>query len=178
MSSTIEPRASCTGGACAGAFGGLADGAALDLRRADRHADQHARRRLEHAVVVHLADEVLQHLLGVGEIGDHAVLHRAHGGDVPRRAAEHVLGLGAHGDDDLAAAAVVLLHRDDRGLVEHDAAVADIDEGVGRPQVDGEVAGEIAAQTLEHRWVPRSGGGWGKGGKSTNPRDLPQGDGV
>ena len=61
MSSTIEPRASCTGRpaptaaaigslddgdvAGAGAFGRLADRAALDLGRAERHAHQHARAR-------------------------------------------------------------------------------------------------------------------------------------
>src|SRR5262249_30107816 len=46
----------------AGAFGRFLDGAAFHLRGADGHAHQHARARLEHAVAVHLADEVLQHL--------------------------------------------------------------------------------------------------------------------
>jgi hypothetical protein len=166
MSSTIEPRASCTGSpgahrgghrladdadvARAGAFGRFADRAALDLGRAERHAHQHARRGLEEAVAVHLVDEVLQHLLGVGEVGDDAVLHRAHGVDVPRRAAEHALGLGADRDDDLAAARGFVLHRDHRGLVEHDALVAHVDQRVGGAQVDRQIAGKIAAQAFEH----------------------------
>ena len=44
----------------------------------------------------------------------------------------------------------VLAHGDDRGLVEDDALAADVDEGVGRAQVDGQVAGKIAAEKLEH----------------------------
>ena len=68
----------------------------------------------------------------------------------PGRAAEHALGFGADGHDDLAATAGLVLHRDDGGLVEHDALVADVDERVGRAQVDGQIAGEIAAQAFEH----------------------------
>ena len=45
----------------------------------------------EEFVVVHFLDEVLQHLLGDGEVGDHAVLHRADRDDVARRLAEHHL---------------------------------------------------------------------------------------
>jgi hypothetical protein len=41
---------------------------------------------------VHLLDELLEHLLGHGEVGDHAVLHRPDGGDVARRLAQHLLG--------------------------------------------------------------------------------------
>jgi hypothetical protein len=134
----------------AGAFGRLLDGAAFDLRRTDRHAHQHARRRFEHAVAVHLADEVLQHLLGVGEVGDHAVLHRSHRVDVAGRSTQHVLGLGADGDDDLATTCLVVLHRDNRRLVEHDALVADVNEGIGRSQIDRQIAREIAAQAFKH----------------------------
>src|ERR1700757_833695 len=83
MSSTIEPRASCTGrpaptAAAIGSlpnanvrapapFGGFADRAALDLGRAEGHTHQYPRGGLERAVAVHLVDEELQHLLGVGE---------------------------------------------------------------------------------------------------------------
>jgi len=34
----------------------------------------------------------------------------------------------------------LLVQRDDRGLVENDAAAARVDEGVCRPEIDGEVA--------------------------------------
>ena len=100
---------------------------------------------------MHLADEVLQHLLGVGEIRDHAILHGAHCGDVAGRTPEHVLGVDADSDDDLAAAAEIVLHGDDRRLVKHDATIAHVDEGVGRTQIDRQIAGEVAAQAFEHR---------------------------
>ena len=134
----------------AGALGRFLDRAALDLGRAERHAHQHARARAQEAIAVHLLDEVLQHLLGVGEVGDHAVLHRPHRGDVAGRAAEHVLGFGADRDDDLAAARRFVLDRDHRRLVQHDAAVADVDQRVGGAKVDREIVGEITAQAFEH----------------------------
>ena len=102
---------------------------------------------------MHLLDEELQHLLGQGEVGDHAVLHRAHRGDVSGRAAEHVLGLGADRDDDLAAARRLVLDRDHRRLVEHDARAAHVDQRVGGAEIDGQVAGEIAAEAFEHAGI-------------------------
>src|SRR5436190_12042750 len=132
------------------AFGRLADGAPLHLRRTARHAHRHPWSGLERTVAVHLVDEVLQHLLGVGEVGDHAVLHGTHGRDVPGRAPEHGLGLGADRDDYLAAAPGLVLHRDHRGLVEHDALVAHIDQGVRRTQIDRQIARKITAQAFEH----------------------------
>ena len=39
-----------------------------------------------------LLDELLEHLLGDGEVGDDAILHRANDGDRARRLAEHFLG--------------------------------------------------------------------------------------
>ena len=71
-----------------------------------------------------LADEVLQHLLGDGEIRDDAVFQRANGRDVAGRSAEHVLRFVAHGFDDAAAAPRVFPNGDDRRLVEHDAVPA------------------------------------------------------
>src|SRR5688572_23511360 len=128
----------------------LLDRALLDLRRPEGLADQHARRGAQPAVAVHLGDEVLQHPLGVGEVGDDAVLHGPDRGDVPRRAAEHVLGLDADGDDDLAAAARLVLDRDHRRFVEDDALPADVDERVRRAEVDGDVAREVTPEVLEH----------------------------
>ena len=53
---------------------GLLDGALLDPGHPGGHADHHA--RVRPAVLVHLLDEVAQHLLGHVEVGDHAVLER------------------------------------------------------------------------------------------------------
>ena len=92
--------------------------------------------------LVCLTDEVTQHLLGHLEVVDHAVLERPDGADRAGRAAQHALGLAAHGVN--FAGAVV--DSDDRRLGEHDAAAADVDEGVGGAQVDGDV---VCAETRE-----------------------------
>ena len=75
-----------------GAQCGLLDGATLNLSGTARHTHQHTRAGAEIVVVVNLLDEVLQHLLGHVEIGDHAVFHRADRGDVARGTAQHLLG--------------------------------------------------------------------------------------
>src|SRR3569623_1753916 len=117
----------------AGTRGGFLDRTPFDLRRAARHADQHARARVEVAVLVHLVDEVLELLLGDGEVGDDAVLQRSDRGDVAGRAADHGLRLGADRGDGLRAArAFVLTHGDHRRLVQHDALAAYINKSVGR----------------------------------------------
>src|SRR3569833_1113479 len=138
MSSTIAPRASLTGmpapiAAAMGSSIRYTSRAPFDLRRAARHADQHARARVEVAVLVHLVDEVLEHLLRDGEVGDDAVLQRSDRGDVAGRAADHGLRLGADRGDGLRAArAFVLTHGDHRGFVQHDALAAYINKSVGR----------------------------------------------
>ena len=48
---------------------------------------------------MHPADEVLDHLLGDLEVGDDAVAQGADGLDVAGRAADHLLGLVADGED-------------------------------------------------------------------------------
>src|SRR5204862_417309 len=84
-----------TGGAGAGADRAFADRAARDLGRAAGHADDDARRGREQLVVVHFLDELLEHLLGDGEVGDDAVLHRPDGDDVAGSFPEHLLRLPA-----------------------------------------------------------------------------------
>jgi hypothetical protein len=61
------------------------------------------RGRAEQLGVVHHADELLEHLLGDGEVGDHAVLHRADRLDVAGHLAQHLLGFLADGLDGLLA---------------------------------------------------------------------------
>ena len=91
---------------------------------------------MREAVLVHLLDEVTEHLLRDVEVGDHAVLERADRGDRAGRAPEHPLRL----DADRMHLARALVDRDDGRLGEHDAAPADVDEGVGGAEVDGHVA--------------------------------------
>ena len=121
----------------------LLDGAPLDAGDAGRDADDDA--RVGEAVLVHLLDEVAEHLLGDVEVGDHAVLQRADRGDRPGRAAEHPLRL----DADRVHLAGALVDRDHGRLGEHDAAAADVDERVGGPEVDGHVAAAEAGQVIE-----------------------------
>ena len=87
---------------------------------------------MREAVVVHLLDEVAEHLLGDVEVGDDAVLQRPDGGDRARRAAEHALGLDPDGVDFARA----LVDRDDARLREDDSSAADVDERVGSPEID------------------------------------------
>jgi hypothetical protein len=85
------------------------------------------------AVVVHLLDEVPEHLLGHVEVGDDAVLQRPDGRDRPGRPPEHPLGL----DPDRVHLAGALVDRDHGRLGEHDPTPAHVHEGVRSPQVDG-----------------------------------------
>ena len=95
--------------------------------------------------LVCLANEVAQHLLGDLEVIDHAVLERADGADRAGGAAQHALGLATHGVD--FAGALVDGHHGRLG--EHDAAAADIHQGVGGTQVDGDVARAEACKEVE-----------------------------
>ena len=119
------------------------DRALLDPGHARRHADDHA--RVREAVLVHLLDEVAQHLLGDVEVGDDAVLQRPDRRDRARRAPEHPLRLDADGVD----VARALVDRDDGRLGEHDAAAADVDERVGGAEVDGHVAAAESGEGVE-----------------------------
>ena len=118
----------------------LLDRALLDARDARRHADDDARMR--EAVLVHLLDEVTEHLLGHVEVCDDAVLQRTDRLDRSRRAPEHALRL----DADRVHLAGALVDRDDRRLAEHDAAPTHVDERVRGSEVDGHVTAAEASQ--------------------------------
>ena len=89
----------------AGVGGGVADRAALDRGRARGHADHDLGIAEQAALAVHLADEVLDHLLGDFDVGDHAVAQGADRLDVVGRLAHHQLGVVADGLDPLDAVA-------------------------------------------------------------------------
>ena len=116
----------------------LLDRALLDAGDARRDADHHA--RVRPAVLVHLLDEVPEHLLGHVEVGDHAVLQGPDRLDRARRAAEHPLGLDADGVD-LAGARV---DRDHATARTARSAPAHVDERVRGAEIDRHVA---AAET-------------------------------
>ena len=96
----------------------------------------------QHLAVVRLLDEVVQHLFGDFEVGDHAVFHRLDGDDVARRAAEHLLGFFA----DRLDFAGILVDGDDGGLVDDDALAARVDQRVRGAEIDCQIAREYAEQ--------------------------------
>ncbi len=63
----------------------------------------------------------------------------------PGCAAEHALGLGAYGVDFSGT----MVDGDHGRLGEHDAAAADVDEGVGCAEVDGNVTRAKAGEVIE-----------------------------
>ena len=121
----------------------LLDRALLDAGHARRDADDDA--RVREAVLVHLLDEVAEHLLRHVEVGDDAVLERPDRRDRAGRAAEHPLRLDADG----VHLARALVDRDDRRLREDDAAAAHVDERVRGAEVDGHVAAAEAGDRTE-----------------------------
>jgi len=102
----------------------------------------------EAAAVMHLADEVLDHLLGDFKVGDDAVAQGTDRGNVAGRAAKHELRLVADGEHLLLA--FDLGDSDHRRLVEDDAAAFHIDEGIGRAEVDRHVRRQHAENSREH----------------------------
>src|SRR5436189_140848 len=80
------------------------------------------------------------------------VLHGPHGGDVPGRAAEHLLGGLADGEHLLGAVAGAL-DRDHRGLVGHDPLATHERQRVRRPEVDGEVVREESVDPVEEHGI-------------------------
>ena len=134
-----------TGPARAGVHGRVADGALLDLGHARRNAEEHAGPRHHADPVVNLADEVGDHLLRHVEVADDSVAERSDGDDARRRSTDHSLGLGADGQNLPGLG----FQGDDAGLADDDAAVADLNQGVGRAQVDPDVSREEAEQGVQ-----------------------------
>src|SRR5580700_6168668 len=96
-----------------GAIGGVHDRALFHLSDFRRHADHDARVH-QHLAVVRLLDEIVQHLLGDFEVGDHAVFHGLDGDDVAGRAAQHFFRLFADGLN----LARILVDGEDGGVVD------------------------------------------------------------
>ena len=90
----------------------------------------------KHLPVVRLLDEIVQHLLGNFEVGDHSVFHWLDSDDVTRRAAQHLFRFFAYG----LYLAGVLVDGDNGGLVDHDALAPRVHQRVGRPQIDRQIA--------------------------------------
>src|SRR5581483_2097365 len=125
---------------------------AFHLGGAAGYADHDPRAGREKPVVMDTLDELLEHLLGDGEVGDYTVFHRPDGSDIAGRAAEHLLGGEPHFlDHFLAIRTAVLADCDDRRLVEDDSLAPDVDQRVGGAEIDGDIVGEVAVEKAEHR---------------------------
>ena len=86
---------------------------------------------------MHLANEVLQHFLGIGKVGDNAVLHRTLGGDIFRGSPEHFLGVGADRLDRLRSAGTAVLPNGyNRRFIQNYTLTTGIDERIGGTQID------------------------------------------
>ena len=94
------------------------------------------------AAVVHLADEMLDHLFRDFEIGDDAVPQGSDGFDVAGCTAEHQLGLVADRQNLLAAA--LIDNSDHRRFIENDAACLDVDQSVGGSEIDRHIGRHYA----------------------------------
>ena len=90
---------------------------------------------------------MLQHLLGDGEVSDHAVAQRPYGADIAGRAAQHFLGFLAHGLDALAATGLGA-DGHHRRLIQDDALVADENQGIGGAQIYGQVIDQQTAESI------------------------------
>ncbi len=92
---------------------------------------------------------------------------------VPGRATEHPLGL----DADRVDFAGARVDRDDARLRQHDAAAADVDERVGRSQVDRHVAAAEPGQVAEeaHEWREMRTGAGGRHAGAASGRSVAEG---
>jgi hypothetical protein len=96
---------------------------------------------------VDLLNEVLDHLLGDVNVGNHPVAERTDNLDVPRRLAHHELGVIAHGLDALHA--VDRLDRDHRRFIEDDTATPYVNDCVRRTEIDRHVLRQRLEPTRE-----------------------------
>ena len=99
----------------------------------------------QHLAVVGLLDKVVEHLFGDFEVGDDAVFHGLDGHNVAGGAAQHLLGLSAHG----LHLAGVLVDGHNGGLIDNDSLAGREDQGVGGAEIDGQIAGEHAEERTQ-----------------------------
>ena len=97
---------------------------------------------------MHLADEILDHVLGDFEIGDDAVAQGTDGLDVAGGSAQHLLGVLAHGQHLFLALDVG--DGDHRRLVEDNVLALYINQRVGGTEIDRHIGGENSKNSRQH----------------------------
>jgi len=89
---------------------------------------------------MHLTNEVLDHLFGDFEVGDHTVAERTDSFDIAGRPPKHHFRFVADGKNLLAAFDVCDRHHG--RLVQHDSPTFDINQGIRGTQIDSHVCGQ------------------------------------
>ena len=127
-----------------GSVGRIRHRALFYLGDLGRDADNDARVD-ECPALVRLLDEVVEHLLGDFEVGNHAVFHGLDNPEIAGRTAQHLLGFLA----DCLDFAGTVVEGNGRGLVDHDALLPGIDPRVDCTQVNCQVRREQAQQSAQ-----------------------------
>src|SRR5690348_6114263 len=131
--------------ACTGFDGRVVYGATFDFGYARWNTDHDPRLGDDCEAFVHPAYEVVQHQFSDIEIADDAVLQRTHRNDVRGRATDHPLGIGTDGQRPFG----LRIDRHHRGLVDDNALPPYQYQRVGRAQVNTDVTGKQAHDTVE-----------------------------
>ena len=90
---------------------------------------------------MNLMNKMTQHGFGDIKICNHAVSHGANGHNIARRPAQHVLGFLSHSQHPVFMA-VIRTNRDNRWFPQHNALALHIDQRIGRPKINGQIAGK------------------------------------
>src|SRR4030095_1999625 len=112
------------------------DSPAFHLSNSGGNADDDARANKPPSVL-RLADEMLKHLFGDFEIGDHPVFHRADGHNIGRCATEHLFCVPAKSLDVIG----YLIYSDGRGFINDDTTGLAEHERVRGSEINGQIAG-------------------------------------
>jgi len=117
---------------------------------------------------LHLLNQLAKQFFGLLEVGDDAVLQGTHRVDAGRRAPEHLFRFPSDAEHAVGSA----VDGDHGGFVEDDPFPLDVDERIGRTEIDGHVTADQAEQTTESHALPtrsrtgRSFGEWRTAGFS------------
>src|SRR5439155_688667 len=112
----------------------FAHGPLFDFGDPGRNRNHHAWPR-PHPTVVHFRNKMPQHRFGDFEVRDHAVFQRADCDDVRRRPPEHALRFIADREHFVGAS----LHGHHRRLAQDDPLIFDVNQGIGRAEIDPDV---------------------------------------
>ena len=109
----------------------FANGAALYLGRFTRYTHQYARTRRKETIFMHFVNKMLQHFFSHLEIRYYSIFERPDSHYIAWRSTQHALSIRTHSGYGLLA--VVSSNSDHRRLIQNNALVTYINEGVCRP---------------------------------------------